>query len=93
MATYEDAIEAAVKREREVLGKDAIVQVNNIEGVKVDEYGDVESLEKDGKLVLEEIVSVYEKIAGDLAGWLISRKLKDEGLEELDLPESLERKM
>ncbi len=94
MTTYTDAIEAAISREKEILGADAAVQAaQDTEGLSVDEDGRVTAIEEEGKAVLGRLVEEYKEEGGSLAVTLIARHLRDVGADDIDLPDILDGRM
>ncbi|MFB6203102.1 MAG: hypothetical protein ABEK01_01275 [Candidatus Nanohaloarchaea archaeon] len=90
MSSYEKAIEAAVKKEMNVLGSSKTLEiVESIDGVSADDKGNITELDRDGKETLGELVAQFQEIGGNLTATLINRELEEKGLDDLDLPESL----
>lgn len=94
MASYEEVIEVAIEKESNVLGEEAAINAaQDVEGLNVDDDGNILGIDGSGKKVIEKLVSNYEDIGGSVTASLIARKIKDVGAEDLDLPEVLEQRM
>ncbi len=90
---YTELIEAAISREQEVIGSEAITLAQSIDGIDVDDTGNVLSLERCGKEILNELVESYVDTSGDVAAFLIARRIDNLPAADLDLPDVLERHM
>lgn len=88
-ADYETLIEAAVDRERDIVGHRAIDLARSVEGLSVDDDGAVRSVDRDGKAVLGELIDAYVAASGDVAAFLIARRIENLPHDDLDLPENL----
>lgn len=94
MATYRDLIEAAIKRETDILGQGyAVKTARGVDGVEVADDGSVESVSGDGKDLLEAVVEAYKEECGQAAVTLIAKRLSKEDTADLDLPEILSGRM
>jgi len=95
MVGYVELIEAAVKREMDILGDEVSVgHANNVKGLKVSEKGDVKSFNGDLKKLFERVLEQYKSKTGPVAVALISKKIKDDfgdELENIDLPEDVKK--
>ena len=92
---YTALIQAAIDREKDILGPDdAIECADSIDGLVVDGDGTVIAVERDGRAVLGDLVGTYVATAGDVAAFLIARRLENMCTrEEIDLPENLAKHM
>lgn len=88
-ATYEMLIEAAIDRERDVIGEEAIERARSIDGLGVDDDGTVDAVDRDGKAVLGELIDEYVAASGDVAAFLIARRIENLPHDELELPDNL----
>lgn len=94
MASYEDVLEAAVGKEASILGDGpAIRTAQKVENLDIDDHGNVKGFEGNGAKVLEELVEKYIEIGGEVTATLIARKLDDEGLKDVELPETLKDRL
>lgn len=90
MTTWEEAIEAAIQKEINVLGKTvALRTARQVPGLEVEDDGRVTGLERDGKQCLAELVGAYQDIGGAVSATLIARSIKQSGGDDLDLPDIL----
>lgn len=90
MTSYDGLIEAAIEKEKRVLGDDAALDVaESVEGFSTDDEGKVTALEGNGKEVLGRLVEKYEDVGGQVTASLIARNIKKVGGEELELPNNL----
>ncbi|NUB89969.1 hypothetical protein HTZ84_18170 [Haloterrigena sp. SYSU A558-1] len=92
---YTVLIQAAIDREKDILGPaDAIECADSVDGLVVDGDGTVVDVERDGRAVLGDLVGAYVATAGDVAAFLIARRLENMcDREEVDLPENLAKHM
>lgn len=92
---YTALIQAAIDRETDILGpEDAIECADSVDGLVVDDDGTVVAVERDGRAVLGDLVGAYVVTAGDVAAFLIARRLENMcDREEVDLPENLAKHM
>lgn len=91
---YHDLIQAAIERESDVLGlADAVERANQVEGLSVDDEGTVVSVSGEGKAVLGDLVDAYVEASGDVAAFLIARRVENVSDSDLDLPENLDKHM
>lgn len=88
-ATYEMLIESAIDRERDVIGDEAIERARSIEGLTVDDHGTVDAVDRDGKAVLGDLIDEYVAASGDVAAFLIARRIENLPHDELVLPDNL----
>ena len=88
---YKELIEAVVKQEKKIVKDVAITSVNRIEGVEVDEDGNVERLDREGDKVFRDIYKRYKEIGFGTARVIIKKAIKPviEEYPELDIPEEL----
>jgi|AntRauTorcE11898_2_1112593.scaffolds.fasta_scaffold116194_1 hypothetical protein len=87
-----DLVEAAIRREMDVLGDEqAVTLAREIGGLAVAEDGSVTAMERPGTAILEELVDVYVEASGDVAAFVIARRLANM-VEDADrLPENVGR--
>lgn len=90
--SYADLVEAAIRREMDVLGDEqAITLAREIEGLTVDDDGSVTSLDRSPDQVLSELVDAYVEASGDIAAFVIARRLSNM-VEDADvLPDNVAR--
>lgn len=89
---YVAVIQAAVDREKEVVGPvEAVERARDVEGLSLDDDGAVLGLERDGKAVLGDLVDVYVRATGDVAAFIIARRIENLPERDLDMPENLAR--
>lgn len=94
MATFEDAIETAIEKEIQTLGKDiAVKRARSVEGLEIDDDGKVTALERDGSDVLGDLVLEYVDYAGTISASMIARQIQGTEMEDLDLPRILRSRM
>lgn len=86
---FETLIEAAIDRERDVMGEQAIAVARSVEGLTVADDGSVDAVDGDGKRVLGDLVDSYVAASGDVAAFLIARRIENVPHGGLDLPENL----
>jgi hypothetical protein len=91
---YAHLLEAAVRREMDVLGDGRAVELaNEVDGLAVEPGGAVTALDRSGEDVLRDLVEIYTNASGEVAAFVIARKLENV-LEESDpmtLPENVSR--
>lgn len=92
---YGTLIQAAIDREKDILGADdAIECADSVDGLIVDADGTVVDVERDGKAVLGDLVGAYVATTGDVAAFLIARRLENMcDRERVELPENLAKHM
>lgn len=88
-AGYDALIEAAIDRERDIIGDEAIERARDVDGLDVDAEGVVTDLDRDGKAVLGDLVDGYVATSGDVAAFLIARRIENVPHGDLELPENL----
>ena len=94
MVTYKEAIQSIIEREMEVIGKKlAIKTADEIEGLTINNSGEVKRMDRDGKEIIDDLVGKYEDRTGTVALSIIARTLSDMSGDQLDLPKRLENRM
>ncbi len=94
MVTYKDIAQKIVDREMEVIGQQlAMRTAREVEGIEINDEGDIQELEGEGKKLIDELVKGYEEKTGKVAVSIIARTVKEIGGDEKDLPERLESRM
>lgn len=89
---YDDLIRAAIEREADVLGlEDAVQRANAVDGLSVSDDGTEVTLTGDGKAVLGDLVDAYVDASGDVAAFLIARRVENIPNADLDLPDNLDK--
>lgn len=88
-AGYDALIEAAIDRERDIIGDEAVDRARSIDGLDVDDDGSVRSLDRDGKAALGDLVDGYVAASGDVAAFLIARRIENVPHDDLELPANL----
>lgn len=64
---YEKLISEIVKKQIDILGPDiALMKANGVDGLKVDEQGNVTSLSSDGQDILQKLVDEYIGLSGEI---------------------------
>lgn len=90
MTTWNEALEAAIQKEIDVLGKNVAVRTaRQVEGLDVGDDGSVTTLNRDGKQCLADLVEAYQDVGGAVSATLIARSIKQAGGDDLDLPDVL----
>lgn len=90
MTTWEEAIEAAIRKEITILGKNvALRTARQVSSIEIADDGSVTGLEQDGKQCLTDLVEAYQDIGGAVSATLIARSIKQIGGDNLDLPDIL----
>jgi hypothetical protein len=75
---YAELVEAAIRREMDILGDDqAVVMARDIDGLDVDDDGTVTGIDRSSMDVLEELVDAYVEVSGDIAAFVIARRLSN----------------
>lgn len=91
-ATYYALIEATIEREMDLIGEqEAIELASAVDGLRIDANGTVVELDRDGVNVLGEIVDAYVDATGDVAAFIIARRLEHLIEEDIRLPENVRR--
>jgi hypothetical protein len=92
---YVVLVEAAIQREMDVMGDGrALDCARSVEGVTIagDGTGTVQSLDRPGEAVLGDLVEAYTRMSGDVAAFLIARRIENcPESEAVELPSILER--
>ncbi|MFB6203952.1 MAG: hypothetical protein ABEK01_05670 [Candidatus Nanohaloarchaea archaeon] len=91
MAGYKEAIEVAIGKEMETLGKEKAIEIaRDTSDLSVDEDGNVLQVNGSGKDVLSGLVESYTDVTGPVASSLIAYELRDEvDTEGIELPDNL----
>lgn len=93
MSDYKDVIAAVIQQFINIQGKPVVVrQVNKSDNVKVDDDGNIESIDE-GEVALEEVMENFSDVMGPVAYAMASRAIDGLDLEELNLPDDLEEKL
>ncbi|WP_226483128.1 hypothetical protein [Natrinema amylolyticum] len=92
---YTALIQAAIDREKDILGPDDAVDcAESVDGLVVDSDGTVVDVERDEQAVLGDLVNAYVATAGDVAAFLIARRLENMcDRESVELPDNLAKHM
>ncbi|MFB6203169.1 MAG: hypothetical protein ABEK01_01615 [Candidatus Nanohaloarchaea archaeon] len=94
MATEEEVIEAAIEKEADTLGEGtAYKYAREVEGLEIDEDGNVTSIDGDTQQILANLVLKYVDYAGDISATLIAHELSETDTEGVDLPPMIKNKM
>ena len=89
---YAELVEAAIRREMDILGDDqAVVMARDIDGLDVDDDGTVTGIDRSSMDVLEELVDAYVEVSGDIAAFVIARRLSNMVDDPQDLPDNVAR--
>lgn len=90
--TYGDLVEAAIRREMDILGDEqAIALAREIDGLMVDDDGTVASVDRSGTEVLSKLVDTYVEESGDVAAFVIARRLSNMVDDTSVLPDNVVR--
>lgn len=89
MATYEDVIQAAIKKERSIIGDPAVQIAKDHGGVEVDDEGNVTSLDGDGQEIFADLLEQYIDVGGQVTNSLIANEIKGMDIDDLELPQSI----
>jgi uncharacterized membrane protein len=77
VADYEDLISATVKKFMTVVRKETIIGVaNSIDGLQVDDNGNVVALTRAGSAVFEEVYLKYKSMGGGVAKIFAKQAIK-----------------
>lgn len=92
---YVRLVQAAIDREADVLGERRAVELAGaVEGLTVDDGGDVVAIDRSGPAVLGDLIEEYKTESGEIAAFIVARRLENV-LAEFDerpaLPENIER--
>lgn len=95
MSGYKKLIEAAIEREKDILGEELAVNIaQDVAELEITDDGKVENINDGGKHALAKLVESYQDIGGAVSASLIAKELKENGIgEDLDLPEKLQERM
>jgi len=90
--TDADLVEAAIRREMDILGDEAAVALaREIDGLVVEDDGGVASVNRPVADVLSELVDAYVAESGDIAAFVIARRLANVVDDPTVLPENVAR--
>jgi ribosomal protein L17 len=92
VSDYEDLISSLVKKFMTVVKKETIIEAANaIEGLQVNDSGDVVSLTRPGSVVFEEIYQKYKSMGGGVARIFAKQAIKQiiESNPGLTIPDEL----
>jgi len=90
--TDADLVEAAIRREMDVLGDDtAVALAREIDGLAVEDDGGVTSIDRPVADVLSALVDAYVAESGDVAAFVIARRLANMVDDPTILPENVAR--
>ena len=90
--TCADLVEAAIQREMDVLGDEqAVALARDIDGLAVADDGSVTAIDRDGIEILAALVDAYVEASGDVAAFVIARRLANMVEEPERLPENVAR--
>lgn len=89
---YVGLVEAAIRREMDVLGDGrAVALASDIDGLSVDDTGAVLSMSRPSTVVLSELVEAYTEASGEVAAFVIARRLENMVDDRTELPENVAR--
>jgi hypothetical protein len=89
---YRRIVELAIDREMEVIGPEQAVSLaNNIDGLDVDSDGTVRSMGDSGERTLSSLVEAYKEASGEIAAFVIARRLENAVEDHSILPENVRR--
>lgn len=86
MTDYEPLIEGVIQQEKAIIGLVAITKARQVEGLEIDDDGNVESLEGDGEEIFTALIEAYKSVVGEAVMTAIRQYESEEG----DLPSNLE---
>ncbi|AOV94927.1 hypothetical protein AQV86_03305 [Nanohaloarchaea archaeon SG9] len=86
--------EIAIQNQSDLSSEElAVRQANQVEGLQVNDEGEVESFNGDKKEILSQLVEKYEEMMGNVATNLIAEEMKNRDVEASELPEKLSEKI
>ena len=89
---YRQYVTVAIQREVDVVGHEqAIALANDVEGLTVTDDGEIRSLRQPGETVLESLVEQYKHASGEIAAFVIARRLENVIEDPSVLPENVRR--
>ncbi len=88
---YRELITAVVKNEKRIVKDVAVREANRIEGLYVDEQGNVEDLERDGSKIFEDLYKRYKELGFGAAKIIIKKAIQPvlEKYQDLEVPDEL----
>lgn len=85
-------VEAAIRREMDVLGDGrAVALAGDVDGLEVDDTGSVLSMSRSSTGVLHDLVEAYTEASGEVAAFVIARRLENMVDDETELPDNVAR--
>lgn len=97
MTTYNDIIEASIKKEMNLLGAPvALRQARKVDNLEIDDDGNITSIDGDGLEIFRDLLDSYEDASGPVVDSLISKELEEkfgEDLEKIELPDRIQSKL
>ncbi len=94
MTKYKEVIQTAIDREKQILGDEmAFSVVESVEGIQIDDEGEIQYIKRDNKEVLDDLVAGFCRVSGDIAESIIARAITDLNTDNLDLPKRLADKV
>lgn len=89
---YAGLVEAAIRREMDILGDEqAVAMADGIDGLSVESDGSVAAIERPTMEVLEALVDAYVEESGDIAAFVIARRLANMIDDPDGLPDNVAR--
>jgi|GEM_PF-3110805 len=89
---YAELVEAAIQREMDILGdQQAVAMAREIEGLDVEDDGSVTEIDRPSMDVLEALVDAYVEESGDIAAFVIARRLSNMVDDPDGLPDNVAR--
>lgn len=86
MTDYEPLIEGVIQQEKSIIGLVALTKARQVEGLEIDDDGNVESLNGDGQEIFSDLVESYKSVVGEAVMTAIRQYESEEG----ELPPNLE---
>ena len=94
MTKYKEVIQTAIDREKQIIGDEmAFSVVESVEGIQIDDEGEIQDIKRDNKEVLDDLVAEFCRVSGDIAKSIIARAITDLNTDNLDLPKRLADKV
>lgn len=88
---YKELISSVIKKEKRIVKDIAISSARDIDGLEIDDEGNVEKLEREGKEVFEDLYSKYKELGFGTAKVIIKKAIEPvmEEHPDLEIPEEL----
>ncbi len=74
---FKEIIEQVIAEQQHIIGPVAVQHAQKVDGMDVDDDGQVTAIERDGETLLKELLFSYKAVVGEQAVEVVKRKVRN----------------